>query len=443
MEYVKFRMKVEDAVEDQHEFIQRIIDNCGPRLPGSEEERKAAYMIADEFEKLTGNKTVEEFELHPLAFIGWIPIAGILLFVAAALIFVSPWITGIMVISILAFAVIQFIKYLEWFDFLFPKAKSQNVYSIIEPPSGVTRYTIILGGHIDSSWCWLLPLKSPEKMRYKIIYGFVGAFALIAISVLLILESYIGPGLGSGTSFTWLYWVIPFFLPGFWYIHRFLTWDKKWASPGAMDDLSGIAQAISLVKYYKIHPEDMPKDCRIILAGFGGEEAGLRGSRAFAKKHKDDLLAGDVWVLNIDGVSDVDHFNLMKGEVMLNVNYNKDFVNIVTTSMKEFGLEKPFWKLDVGASDAVTFTRYKKRAYTFCAQDNTPRSNYHTKFDTWENLNPDALRKMMILLLRVIEKIDIYVHDYQPEWLVDFVEQSRFIYKVKKAIEPKKSKKSQ
>jgi Zn-dependent M28 family amino/carboxypeptidase len=218
------------------------------------------------------------------------------------------------------------------------------------------------------------------------------------------------------------------------YLMKYLSYKKEDASPGAMDNLSGIAQSISIVRYFLNHPHDYPQDCRILLCAFGSEEAGLRGSRRFAERHKHDLLAGDVWALNIDGVSDVEHFNLMKGEIMLNVNYNKDLVNIVTQSMREFGLYRPFWKLDVGASDAVTFCRMGKRAYTFAAQDNTPRNNYHTRYDLLENMNIDALRKMMILVLRVIEKISQYKQDYKPQWLEDYVVRSRRMFKKKKNI---------
>ena len=45
----------------QRDFIRRIIDRCGPRLPGSEEENRAAGIIAGEFMSVTGNAVVEEF----------------------------------------------------------------------------------------------------------------------------------------------------------------------------------------------------------------------------------------------------------------------------------------------------------------------------------------------------------------------------------------------
>jgi hypothetical protein len=427
-------MEIADLIEYQKQFIQKIITACGPRLPGSPEEKKGAEMIAEEFRSVTGNAKIDEFTLHPHAFIGWIPIAGFGLMVSAILVMFYPLAAAILNVCLFSFAIIQFIKYKQWFDFLFPKATSQNVYSVVEPPSGVAQYTILLSGHIDSSWCWNLPIKHSERMRYKIYYGFLGGFLVIVMGIIRVCEFYLGEGLGTGTSFKWMFYIIPFMFPGFYYIHRFLTWDKTKASPGAMDNLSGIAQCLSILKYFQTHPNDQPKNARLVIVGFGSEEAGLRGSRAFVKKHKNDLLKGEVWNLNIDGVSDDYSFNLMKGEAMLATNYNTDLVNIVTAVLNEFGLYRPFWKLDVGASDAVTLCQAGKRAYTFAAQDTTPLNNYHTYMDTLDRINPEALRKMLILVLRVIEKIDRYNTDFSTEWLEDFVEKSSMVYKIKKTF---------
>mgnify|MGYP000925856260 CR=1 FL=1 len=137
-EYVKF----------QQQFIQKIIEECGPRLPGSEEEAKGAQLIAEEFRKVAGNVQVDEFTVHPLAFIGWIPIAGVLALIGQILMFFYPLATFILVTLMLPFLFGQLIRYKEWLDFLFPKKNSHNVYSIIDPPEGKFYYTIILSGQI-------------------------------------------------------------------------------------------------------------------------------------------------------------------------------------------------------------------------------------------------------------------------------------------------------
>lgn len=60
------------------------------------------------------------------------------------------------------------------------------------------------------------------------------------------------------------------------------------ASPGCMDNLTGIGLNQEIAKHFSAHPEDLPENCRLICAAMACEESGLRGSRAFVKHHKDD-----------------------------------------------------------------------------------------------------------------------------------------------------------
>jgi hypothetical protein len=107
-------------------------------------------------------------------------------------------------------------------------------------------------------------------------------------------------------------------------------------------------------------------------------------------------------MFNIDGVADIDHFQKLDGELQLGVKYCPEFVAIVGKCLEDMGINTPFWKIDVGASDAVTFCRAGMKAYTFVAQDNTPRNTYHTFHDTLDNMNHDTMPKMMELILRVL-----------------------------------------
>ncbi|MEG1646332.1 MAG: hypothetical protein RR374_03095, partial [Clostridia bacterium] len=72
-------------------FTKQIIDAVGSRLPGSEEERKGADLIAKEMEAQIGAKAVvEEFKVSPTASIGAIPFFGIFSFIALVLFYASP-----------------------------------------------------------------------------------------------------------------------------------------------------------------------------------------------------------------------------------------------------------------------------------------------------------------------------------------------------------------
>jgi len=398
---------MEQVLKYQRGFIQRIIDLCGPRLPGSEEEKRAAAMIADEFMSVTGNVAVEEFSYAAKACIGAIPAFGAGLMIAGIFFFWLPLVTLVMTAALLLFAVPQIILYREWFDVFFPKSTSRNVYSIIDPPGG-SRYvkaTLVFSAHLDSSWhCPPFAAKN-VLARYKLNYGALSTFLLLLLSI----ARYLGTDfLGVVPwSMWWTMVIVPLLYPGFFFLFRYLLYDKETASPGAMDDLSGIATTLGLARIYRAQRKKRPRNIRLLLVAFGAEEAGLRGSRAFIRRHRDDLLAGDVWVLNVDGVADRNDFLCMEGEAWQMVRYDREYVDMVEGVMKEMGLGYHRWTMDAGGTDAAEFAKAGiARAITVSAQDRTPGSNYHTRYDTLDRMDPEAMKLMNELCMRIVSQID-------------------------------------
>lgn len=399
---------MEQILKYQRGFIQRIIDRCGPRLPGSEEEKRAAAMIADEFMTVTGNVAVEEFTFAAKACIGAIPAFGAGLMIAGLFFFWHPLVTLVMTAALLLFAVPQIILYREWFDVFFPKSTSRNVYSIIDPPGGAryVRATLVFSAHLDSSWHCPPFAKKNLLARYKLNYGALSSFMLLFLSI----ARYLGTDfLGViPWSMWWTMVIIPLLYPGFFFLFRYLLYDRETASPGAMDDLSGVATTLGLAKIYRAQRKKRPRNIRILMVAFGAEEAGLRGSRAFIRRHRDDLLAGDVWVLNVDGVADRNDFICMEGETWQRVRYDRDYVDMVESVMKDMGLDYHRWTMDAGGTDAAEFARAGiARAITVSAQDRTPGSNYHTRYDTLDRMDPEAMKIMNDLCMRVVAQIDV------------------------------------
>jgi hypothetical protein len=398
---------MEQILKYQRGFIQRIIDRCGSRLPGSEEEKRAAGLIADEFMSVTGNVMVEEFTYAAKACIGAIPVFGAGLMIAGLFFFWLPLVTLIMTAALLLFAIPQIILYREWFDVFFPKSTSRNVYSIIDPPGGAryVRATLVFSAHLDSSWHCPPFAEKNVLARYKLNYGALSSFMLLLLSI----ARYLGTDfLGVVPwSMWWTMAAVPLLYPGFFFLFRYLLYDKEAASPGAMDDLSGIATLLGIARIYRAQRKKRPRNIRIIMAAFGAEEAGLRGSRAFVRRHRDDLLAGDVWVLNVDGVADRNDFLCMEGEAWQMVRYDREYVDMVEGVMKEMGLGYHRWTMDAGGTDAAEFAKAGiARAITVSAQDRTPGSNYHTRYDTLDRMDPEAMKLMNELCMRIVSQID-------------------------------------
>ncbi len=408
-------MDADIDVTSERNFIQKIIEQCGPRLPGSEEEKRGAELVANEYKTLTGNVQVEEFRFSPKACIAAIPGFGVALMVVGILFYLVPLAALLVGLGVLLFGVFQIIFYMEIFDWAFPKATSRNVYSVIEPPGGAAKAkaTLVMSAHIDSSWCCYNYASRPNLARYKLTFGVVSGVVLLVGCILRLLGQtaftgfWISPLGLIPISMDWTFYVVPFLYVGLYFLAHYMTYDKNKASPGAMDNLSGITINLHLAKYFLAHPDKAPQNLRIILSALGAEEAGLRGSRAFVKRHRNDLLKGDVWVTNVDGVGDANDFVIVTNESWQRVKYDPDYLNMIEDAMKEVGVKYQRYTLDAGGSDSAEFAKAGVRhVTTIAAQDQTPKSNYHCYNDRLENMDPEAMRLMNLVCLNVIARID-------------------------------------
>ncbi len=410
-----------------YDFIKDVIDETGPRLPGTPEERRGAEIIGERAQEITGTPSVtERFTLHDRASIGAIPVLGICGLISFALFYLSPIATLVASALCLIFAVVQIFTYKGWFDFLFPKSESQNVYSILPPKDGQpVKYTLMFSGHVDSCWNWNLSLKNPATAIPKIVIGVVGFFVMMIISsVAIALGAYSFktiaylaslPALGGREIFMIVLYCLPVItVPGSYWLSEYLTWDKTKASPGAMDNLSGIGIALATVKYLKENPSAQPDGCRVIVAGLGAEEASLKGASAFVNKHKDDGMLDNLYVINLDSFRDDKYFSAVKGDAWLMSRFDRGLVDITKEAMREaLGSDAtdtcPGEMLNpVGGCDSTPFCRAGVKTVTLCAQKPTLTDYYHTCKDTVEGLSMYSLEKGFLTAINMIPKIDAY-----------------------------------
>lgn len=403
------------------DFAKEIIDRTGPRLPTSPEEKEGAEMIASKMEEATGKPSVTEtFICAPRASIAAIPILGLIGIISFGLYYISPIASLITTVFDFILAVLQVFTYSGKLDFLFKKGESRNVYNSVEPASGKRERTIVLAGHMDSSWNWNLSLTNPKTAIPKTVIGVVSIFALMIMSVvalavgnisfmsikdLAVAESY-----GGLEIFRIILYFLPLLcLPGCYWLSIYLTWDKKKAAPGAMDNLTGCGLAVALAKYYKENPDKAPENCRIVCMGFGSEEAGLKGSMAFCDRHKDDGFFDDrTYVLNLDSFRDADYYNVVNGDVWLGTTFDKDLTDVCFNVMDEMGLNPKVIKNPAGGCDSTPVMRLGVKTITLNAQNPTTTDYYHTIKDTVENLDEDVLATSFELLVKTVDAVAEY-----------------------------------
>lgn len=391
------------------DFIKNIIDTHGPRLPGSDEERAAQADIAKYMEQETGVKpTVEEFELAPRASIGAIPYLGYIGLAALVLYYVHPIPALILAAGDLIFAVIQVFLYKGWFDKLFKQEKSNNTYSVIDG-KGEIDHTIVFSGHTDSSWLWKMAVKNPTLMIPRTIFGVVGIVAIAVCSIIRLASGMGGlkkpEGMPGGLY--WLVILVPIiFAYGIYSLCVYMSHKKVLASPGAMDNLTGVGTAIYMGRYFKENPDKLPDNCRIIVAALGAEEAGLKGSFAFMDAHAGDKnLLIDPYFVNLDSLRDYDHFNAVKGDSWQFTKFDQDLQDMLTKAFENAGVEPHVIVNPVGGCDSTPICKKGYKTITFAAQKPTATDYYHTYKDVYSSLDMNTLEKSIDILLDVTEQI--------------------------------------
>lgn len=413
-------MDYKKSAEGMMNLVTKVVDEIGPRLPASEEERAAAKLIRGEYEKNIGIKTVSEpFKVAPNSTIGFIPYLGYTALAGFILFWIMPLLGAIAAGLVLIYSFTMVFVYTDIFKFLWPKKDSENFYTVQEAKSGKADFTIILSAHYDSSWHWTLQYNNPKTMLPKLAMGILAVLVLLIAGIVLpatgrniaIWTAAANYSVSAWSVSEWVFRALLLVLsPGFVFLTLFLSPDKSLASPGAMDNLSGIAQNMMIAKHYAENPDELPDNCRLIALAFGCEEAGLKGSMAFVKQHKNDGLLDNAYVINIDSVSDGDYFEVVMGDIMQLTRFDQGMIDMGYESLKEAGLIRKTGKIynPIGGCDSTPFAKIGVPTVTIAAQNPVPTTYYHTKDDKPGRLSKEVfaegIKASHILIKKICDK---------------------------------------
>jgi hypothetical protein len=304
--------------------------------------------------------------------------------------------------------------YTCWFDWAWPKKDSENFYTAQEPKSGKTDFTIILSAHYDSSWHWILQYKNAKTFVPKVALGLVGLIGIIVAGIILFASGASSPvilSLINGEINTWYEWLAVIFptafYPAVFFLPYYLSHDKTLASPGAMDNLTGVGLNMEIAKYFNEHPEELPDNCRLLTVGFGCEESGLKGSIEFAKLHQKDGMFDNCYLINVDSISDYDYFEVITGDPLQFSHYDDDMIDMAYSCLEEVGCVRKTGKIvnPVGGNDATSLHRKGVKCCTIAAQNPIPTNYYHTKLDKSDRLETKTFEEGLDVVYRLVKKI--------------------------------------
>lgn len=425
--------------DEAYKMVEYAAREIGPRLPGSNNEKKYHDYMSDKLKELGLNPVTESFVFAPHASIGGLPYAGwagiigcVLTVLATILASLSAYaglamhfVCTMYMICTWIWLVVSVFKYHTCFDWCFKHKVSHNTYAELLPDDGKYDYTIFLSGHTDTSWTLKLSA-SQNKLGFVgvVLRLALGAIAVAAVTIVSVVMLILIMVLNYGTdtlSYDTLvntakaYYVIkqmalyssPIVIICAFLLTMYNEKTEAIASPGAMDNATGVSIAYQVVKYYKENPDKMPKNCRIINCNIGAEESGLRGSIAFTRKHKNDGMLDNAYHINIDSVADKDHFEVIHGDSWLCPHFDKDLERMFKESMREAGIKNPGDIANpVGGCDSTPFQKSGVKSITFAAQNPVMSHYYHTYHDVPERFSAETVGLGLDVVLRVIDKID-------------------------------------
>lgn len=430
-------MKAENKkyAEVAYDIVKDAAYKIGSRLPGSEGERKFAKYMGDKLRELGIEPKTEEFAVSPRSSIGGIPYAGWFGLIMSGLVYFALSISTIWYgmalagVAVVAWLILGVFLYKPWFDMFFRQKISQNTYGELLPEDGKYDYTIILSGHTDTSWTWR---HSEHAYKYrdkpilgilatygKVGFGAICVFFLIGVSIAM---SVILTGLrfnadwaiaAASSKATEDFLFAMHFLPvitaiGSCFVIMWNDPNEENASRGAMDNATGCALSYAVTKYFKENPDKMPKNCRIIDFNCGSEEAGLRGSMAFAAEHKNDGMLKNAWNINIDSVADKEYFEVVIKDDWQFTRFDTDMEKMFKDTFNEMGIESKTNGCihnPVGGCDSTPMTKAGVKSVTFAAQNPVLTYYYHTWRDMPERFELETVGDGFDVLLGVIDKI--------------------------------------
>jgi len=420
------RLEIEISEEDfqyMYDFIEKVINECGPRMPCSIQEEKAAQIIKREFDDVCEDSQIETFTCHPRAFLGYIKIIVFLALTSFLLFFLSfqgnlsvmGQILIILSFSLNIFADIilwnEFFNYREFIDPLFKKKNSQNVIGKFNAKTE-SENLLIFSGHHDSALKFNLLERFKIGYVFLILVGLLVLFLWSLLSFVFLIISLIGfliPRMIYIISLIIFIISIPSFIGMLFFVS---PGEKANKVPGAVDNLSAVAILIGIGRFLKKNQNFLSPNTEIRLISFGFEEAGLRGSRRYVEAHLDELKSKNSECVNMDAIQAINIINLVDYEPSTRTHHSQHVINKLKDSASligekvlhsslggDKGLSKLFGQIS-GGTDATSFSKAQIHSANISAMDLREMIKfYHQSSDTTDKIQKGALEKVLRLCL--------------------------------------------
>ena len=140
----------------------------------------------------------------------------------------------------------------------------------------------------------------------------------------------------------------------------------------------------------------------------GSEEAGLRGAKAWAAKHKDEFNDVPTFVYSYDTIAQNEQLMVNYRDLNGTVKVDKDVSDLFMEACQELNIpcKKGMVPPLGGATDSAGFAQAGMRATGITALNHALPDFYHTRLDTPDALNASCLADCFAASVKVLEMFD-------------------------------------
>ena len=397
-------MKLQNLIDKKDEYAQYMLDEIThickdfeKRDPGSKGELQACEYMADVLKKDCGceRADVESFKENPGSFFGWIYFTITMVLLAIALFFFCP------LISIILIGL-----YKKFVDKFFPEKTGHNV-TAIKKCTGEVKRRILFNGHPDAAWEWPVNYKlgGVGFEGHAIICG-IGAIYYIVVSAMYIAQFGVHFAAVDFSSTPvkmalWGFIFVPFLIGLYW------MWNEDKIVDGANDNLSGCYMGIAVMKALQDAGITLENtEVGVILTG--SEEAGLRGSKAWCEAHKGEFDDVPTFIYSYDTIHDPKFLMANYRDLNGTVKADKDVSDLFVEAANELNIGcKKGWVPPLGgATDNAAFAQAGLRSTGITGLNHKLEDYYHTRRDTYDNMNLQGLADCYAVSMKVLEMFD-------------------------------------
>ena len=409
---------IKENVDYTVKEITNVIKKYGPRESGNDACFDAEKHIKKELDQFCDETHFEEYKMAPKAFLHFTKtvsaiiilavVAGFILTFALNLenFFIAHCIVGIVTAGGLFVTVMEFLMYKQFLDGLHKKVTGHNLVAS-RKPKGEIKKRIVISGHIDSAYEWR-HIYYCKGTGMSVFMGgtILGAIVSFVIAIICVIAKF--ADMGAFGDFMLNYSFYFNIITALFMVTLFCFVDFNTISPGANDNLTGTYSAVCALRMLDMAGVEL-ENTEVVAMITDGEEAGLRGAKAFAKDHLEEYTSDDVEtvVLCCDTLTDLEYLNVYSRDMTGTVKHDQAFSQLVLDSAKEAGYNDiKFANVFFGSSDAAAFTQAGITATCLAAMDPTPADYYHNRRDSYDRLVPEAIETGYKVILSTIFNFD-------------------------------------